>query len=204
MYVVVTLASLGVDGVIIPSSIIAQIVCPNELIATITAITLSIRYIGGAIGYTAYYNVFYHNFVQYAEKKVAIETIVFGGMVAPDQQKLILTIVTLLGQARFDELKQIILTSPLIMRPDRENCYDLIVRSGQEAFALAYRYPYWMSIALGGSCFIMAFFLGDIKRFLTDSVPAPPMRGDGRDSENQRGPSLEEVQAVKHGDSQGH
>lgn len=60
MYVIVTFASLGVGGVIIPGSIIAQIVCPTELIATITAITLSIRYIGGAIGYTAYYNVFYH------------------------------------------------------------------------------------------------------------------------------------------------
>jgi hypothetical protein len=60
MYVIVTFASLGVGGVIIPGSIIAQIVCPSELIATITAITLAIRYIGGAIGFTAYYNVFYH------------------------------------------------------------------------------------------------------------------------------------------------
>lgn len=58
MYFIVTFASLGVGGVIIPSSIIAQIVCPPELIATITAITLSIRYIGGAIAFTAYHIVF--------------------------------------------------------------------------------------------------------------------------------------------------
>ena len=208
MYVVVTLASLGVGGVIIPSSIIAQICCPNELIATITAITLSIRYIGGAIGYTAYYNVFYHNFTKYATNKVAIETIVFGGMVAPTDQKFILTLVTLLGQARLDEMRYLIETSPSFLRPDHENCYNLIVRAGQEAFALAYRWPYWMSIAFGGTCFIMAFFLGDIKRFLTDSVAAPPMHapvgGHGHDEENARGPNLEEVQAVKHGDSSGH
>jgi hypothetical protein len=60
MYVIVTFASLGVGGVIIPSSIIAQICCPSDLIATITAITLAIRYIGGAIGYTAYYNSEYY------------------------------------------------------------------------------------------------------------------------------------------------
>lgn len=202
MYVVVTLASIGVGGVIIPSSIIAQIVCPNELIATITAITLSIRYIGGAIGYTAYYNVFYHNFTKYATQHVAVETIVFGGMVAPDQQEFILTLVTLLGTARFDDLRALIETSPLFLRPDKQVCYDLIVRAGQESFALAYRWPYWMSIAFGGACFLMAFFLGDIKRFLTDSVAAAPMPDKVHDPEV--GPKIEEVQAVKKGESEGH
>lgn len=202
MYVVVTLASLGVGGVIIPSSIIAQIVCPNELIATITAITLSIRYIGGAIGYTAYYNVFYHNFTQYATQRVAIETIVFGGMVAPNDQEFILTLVTLLGTARFDDLRALIETSPRFLRPDKQVCYDLIVRAGQESFALAYRWPYWMSIAFGGACFIMSFFLEDIKKFLTDSVAAPPMREAVHDPEV--GPKIEEVQAVKKGESEGH
>lgn len=48
------IACLGVGGVIIPCSIIAQIMCPDDLIATITAITLSIRYVGGAIGFTVY------------------------------------------------------------------------------------------------------------------------------------------------------
>jgi hypothetical protein len=129
---------------------------------------------------------------------VAIETIVFGGMVAPNQQTFILTLVTLLGQARFKELKYLIETSPLVLRPDKQVCYDQIIRSGQEAFALAYRYPYWMSIAFGGLCFIMSFFLGDIKRFLTDDVAAPV-----GDTEAQR-PTLEEVQRVKHGDSEGH
>jgi hypothetical protein len=38
VYAIVTVASIGVGGVIIPSSIIAQIACPDELIATITAI----------------------------------------------------------------------------------------------------------------------------------------------------------------------
>ena len=50
VYPIVTLASFGVGAVIIPCSIIAQITCPTELIGTVTAITLAIRYIGGAIG----------------------------------------------------------------------------------------------------------------------------------------------------------
>jgi hypothetical protein len=200
MYAVVTLASIGVGGVIIPSSIIAQIVCPTELIATITAITLSIRYIGGAIGYTAYYNVFYHKFVPIATQKVAIETIVFGGMVAPTEQVFIEALVTLLGTAQFGLLHDTVMTSPLILRPDRQNCYDLIVRAGQESFALAYRWPYWMSIAFGGTCFIMAFFLGNIKQFLTEDIYAPP----GGKTDVEAGPNVQEVQAVKAGESEGH
>ena len=207
MYVLVTLGSLGVGGVIIPSSIIAQICCPNELIATVTAITLSIRYIGGAIGYTAYYNVFYHHFVAYAEEHVALETIVFGGIVSGTNLEFITTLVTLVGTAQFDLLHQLVMTSPLILAADRQLAYDMIVKAGQESFAKAYRWPYWMSIAFGGSCFIMAFFLGDIKRFLTDSVAAPP---EGTMVDEETGKTVpmttrtEDVQAVKHGDSEGH
>lgn len=60
VYPIITLASIFVGAVIIPCSIIAQIVCPTEFIGTVTAITLAIRYIGGAIGFTVYYNIFYH------------------------------------------------------------------------------------------------------------------------------------------------
>lgn len=168
-----------------------------------TAITLSIRYIGGAVAYTAYYNVFYHHFTGYATKLVAIKTIVFGGIASPTDQTFILTLVTLVGTARFKELKELIFTSPKILRPDKQNVYDEIVASAQDAFALAYRWPYWMSIAFGGSCFIMAFFLGDIKKFLTDAIAAPVPGAHTGDVE-AHAPTFDEVQAVKHGDSEGH
>lgn len=60
VYPIITLASISVGAVIIPCSIIAQVVCPTEFIGTVTAITLAIRYVGGAIGFTVYYNIFYH------------------------------------------------------------------------------------------------------------------------------------------------
>ena len=34
------------------------IICPDDLIATVAALTLAIRVIGGSIGYCVYYNVF--------------------------------------------------------------------------------------------------------------------------------------------------
>ena len=206
--VVVTLASIGVCGVIIPSSIIAQIVCPAELIGTITAITLSIRYIGGAIGFTAYYNAFVHQFTKTATKLVAIDTMIGKGIVTSSEQDFyaleafFTTSITMLGDAEYSKLKQLIYTSPLVTRPDKETCYNLIVNAGQQSFAKAYRWPYWISIAFGSLCFIMAFFLGDIRRFLTEDIIAPPKGTIEGDVEKV--PNVDNLQAVKAGRSEGH
>ena len=57
VYVVLIIGGLGIGGIVVPASIITTIICPDELIATVTALTLAIRVIGGALGYCIYYNV---------------------------------------------------------------------------------------------------------------------------------------------------
>jgi hypothetical protein len=56
-----TLAGFGVGGVLIPAATIAVTLCPGDLIATCVALSLSIRVIGGSIGYAIYYNIFVNN-----------------------------------------------------------------------------------------------------------------------------------------------
>ncbi|RDW74226.1 hypothetical protein BP5796_07668 [Coleophoma crateriformis] len=53
-----TISGFGVGGVLLPAATIAITVSPDELIATVVALALSIRVIGGSIGFTIYYNVF--------------------------------------------------------------------------------------------------------------------------------------------------
>lgn len=48
------LAGLGIGGIVVPASIITTIICPDDLIATVAALTLAIRVIGGVVGYTVY------------------------------------------------------------------------------------------------------------------------------------------------------
>lgn len=162
-YAVVTIASIGVGAVIIPSSIIAQIVCPPELIGTVTAITLAIRYIGGAIGFTAYYNIFYHKLEGYLVDMVGY-AIVAGGIAAQEDIETIGTLITLASQAMYEDLAAYIAASPTVGQ--KEIAYDTVIIATREAFALAYRWPYWMSIAFGGVCFLLAFGLKDIRKFL--------------------------------------
>jgi hypothetical protein len=169
MYAITTIASVGVGGVIVPSSIIAQIACPDELIATITAITLSIRYIGGAIGFAVYANLFFRKFTMYATDVVAVQGIIMNGIVSPNNLTLITELVTLVGNAQFAELEEVIATDPLVLNKD---AFPLIIAYAQKAFALAYRWPYWISIAFGSTCFLLSFFVGDIGSLLTNKVAA--------------------------------
>jgi hypothetical protein len=172
LYAIVTFASIGVGGVIIPSSIIAQIACPDELIATITAITLSIRYIGGAIGFAVYSNLFFRHVTENLTDIVATRTLALQGIINPTTPQGLATIAhvtELIGNARFNEVKQILATSPMVLR---RNAYPIIIASAQEAFALAYRWPYYVSIAFGTLCFILSFFVGDIGPLLTTQVAA--------------------------------
>ncbi|KAK5121659.1 hypothetical protein LTR85_004831 [Meristemomyces frigidus] len=160
MYGIVTIASLGVGAVIIPCSIIAQLATPDPLIGTITAITLSIRYVGGAIGFTAYYNIFYHKLTGYASTTVAI-TLVEKGVVPDANIPFITELVTLALQAQFSKVHALIATSPHIPDAMRSSAYGILTGATQDAFSLAYRYPYWMSIAFGGVSLIAACFLKD-------------------------------------------
>ena len=63
------------------------IICPDDLIATVAALTLSIRVVGGAIGYTTYYNVLYSKalpLLTEAVVKASIEAGVFNLTVIED------------------------------------------------------------------------------------------------------------------------
>lgn len=175
MYAIVTFASLGVGGVIIPCSIIAQIACPDELIATVTAITLSIRYLGGAIGFAVYLNLFQHKAVESLTQIVATQTLAMGQVVnplKPEGLALIAEMTELIGNARFEELRDILATNPLVLK---RNSYDMIIAASQKAFSLAYRWPYYCSIAFGGLCFILSFFVGDIGPLLDAHIAHPPV-----------------------------
>jgi hypothetical protein len=70
MYIVLIIAGFGIGGILVPASVITTIVCPDDLIATISALTLSIRVLGGVTGYAVYYNVFLNKFVAFSKEQI--------------------------------------------------------------------------------------------------------------------------------------
>jgi hypothetical protein len=160
VYGILVVAGLGIGGIVVPASIITTIVCPDDLIATIAALTLSIRVIGGAIGYTTYYNVFYNKFVPILSVNIA--TACYTNNIF--DLKTITTIAELTGASLLDE----ILTVPGVS--GNMTKWNILVQAGQEAFAEAYPWVYYTSIAFGSVSIIAACFLGDISKYMDDHV----------------------------------
>ncbi|KAJ9612062.1 hypothetical protein H2200_003657 [Cladophialophora chaetospira] len=155
------LAGIGIGGIVVPASIITTIICPDDIIATVTALTLSIRVIGGCIGYTVYFNVFINKFVPNAIKYIG------GTMVT----QLNITNETYIGEA-------IALTGasllPLLRNipgiGDNDTAYEMVVLAGQIAYAESYKYVYLTSIAFGCISILASLFLGNIDKYMDDHV----------------------------------
>jgi hypothetical protein len=160
VYGILVVAGLGIGGIVVPASIITTIICPDDLIATIAALTLAIRVIGGAIGYTVYYNVFYNKFVPLLTVNIATacyENEIFD-------LDTITTIATLTGASLVDDILMVPGVDGNVTK------WEILVAAGQLAYSEAYPYVYYTSIAFGAISIIAACFLGDISKYMDDHV----------------------------------
>ena len=155
------IAGLGIGGIVVPASIMTTIICPDDLIATVAALTLAVRVIGGSIGYTVYYNVFINKFVPNALYYIGGTMELKLNITNPEAIK---TAITLTGASLLEELKMI----PGIQ--GNELAYEAVVQAGQIAYAESYRYVYLVSIAFGVISIVASVFLGNINEYMDDHV----------------------------------
>ncbi|KXT00240.1 hypothetical protein AC578_1224 [Pseudocercospora eumusae] len=165
------LAGLGIGGIVVPASIITTIICPDDLIATVAALTLSIRVIGGSIGYCVYYNVFVSKFVPKAthyiggymmtELNITSETVI-GEVIELTSASLIEQIATIPGISGVEGAWEAVVHAGQVLL--------IIAVSMQVAYAEAYVYVYYVSIAFGSVSIIAACFLGDISKYMDDHI----------------------------------
>ena len=153
-YVLLVIAGLGIGGIIVPASVMTTIICPDDLIATMAALTLSIRVLGGAIGYTTYYNVLYSKvrpILAAAMVGACIEAEVFNA-----------TTVEEIGNLLVLSLNEEVL--PLV--GGNQTKFDIVVRAAQVAFSQAYKWVYYVSIPFGVIAIIAAYFLEDMSPYM--------------------------------------
>lgn len=162
-YLLLIISGLGIGGIVVPASIITAIICPDELIATVTALTLAIRVLGGAIGYSIYWNLFVEHF-----KKESV-TLIGGTLVklGVKDKTLIGEIVTLTGAGMLKTIEKVMSQVPGLNTPQ---AYQAVVAAGQEAYARSYPWVYYISIAFGGASIIASLFLTNINKYMDDHV----------------------------------
>jgi hypothetical protein len=127
----------------------------------VAALTLAIRVIGGSVGYCVYYNVFISKFVPLATHYIGGTMIYKLHITSP---AVIKAAIELTGASLLEELH----TLPGIKGVP--GAYEMVVFAGRLAYAEAYKWVYYVSIAFGGISIICACFLGDINKYMDDHV----------------------------------
>lgn len=136
-----------------PAVTVLTTVCPDEVIATITAATVSIRLVGSSIGFAVYFNVLQNKLTPILP--VNVGTAVAQAGLPPDQ------IPTFLG-AFLGQTGSIAGYAPAVLLAATNALKDSYVEG--------FRMVYFVSIAFGASAIIACLFLGDIKKFMVDRV----------------------------------
>jgi hypothetical protein len=123
-------------------------------------LTLSIRVLGGAIGYAIYFNVFSQKFVPNAVKYLGAACYKLN-ITEPHE---IETVIGITAVGLLPSLKQL----PQVGNDTA--AYESLVLAGQIAYADSYPWVYYVSLAFGGLSIICSIFLGDIKKYMTSRV----------------------------------
>lgn len=151
------LGGFGVGGIIIPAAVILTIVSPDEVIATATAITFSVRLIGGSIGYAIYFNVFQQRLTDVLPTTIA-GAVGKAGLAVAQIPALIEGLVaqnaTAVGAVPG-------LTPAILLAADE---------AIKESYLEAFKRVYLVSIAFGVAAIIASAFLGNIKKYMINRV----------------------------------
>lgn len=162
VYPILFIAGLGVGGITIPVSTVATIVCEPEVIATVTALTIAVRIVGGAVGYAVYFNVWIHKLIPELGSHVGRAC----AMAGITNRKVIGQAIGLTASSLVSEIRHL----PGI--DGNETIWKQIVAAGQQGYANAYPWVFYCSIAFGGVAVIASLFIGDISSLVDDTVLA--------------------------------
>ncbi|KAH7093263.1 major facilitator superfamily domain-containing protein [Paraphoma chrysanthemicola] len=152
------IAGFGVGGVIVPAATVAMLVCPDALITTAAALSLSIRTVGGSIGYSIYYNIFATKLETNLPKYVAEYAIKAGLPLSSATQ-----FVTLFLTAP----KELATTPIAGMTPA---VIAGATKGTQWAFSQSLKYVWFTSIAFGAMAIVCTILLPSTKKYQTNRV----------------------------------
>lgn len=161
----VVIGTLGVGGIVVPASIITALVSPDELIGTVTALTLTIRVLGGSIGYAIYYNRLIARVTVELGKPAVFMPLLKAG-VPVSQLKTFITAYATQDPRQFEPL---IATNSTLYSPENlKRFVDVMYEAARPAWALAFKEVWLITMGFGIAAIACSVFLGDVGQYMTE------------------------------------
>jgi len=153
-----SMAGFGVGGVLVPAATVAMLVCPDALITTAAALSLSIRTVGGSIGYSIYYNIFAGKLTANLPKYTAMYAVQAGLPLESVEAfvGLFLTEPEKLAEAGIPGVTPQVIESATI--------------GTRWAYSESLKYVWFTSIAFGSIAIICTLLLPSTKKYQTNRV----------------------------------
>jgi hypothetical protein len=151
-----SLACFGIGGVLVPAATVAMIVCPDALITTAAALSISIRTVGGSIGYSIYYNIFATKLTQKLPTYVA-EYALAAGLPLSSVKTFVGTFLTVPEEV----VKIPGVTLEIV---------DAATVGTRWAYSQSLKYVWFTSIAFGSVAIICTVLLPNTRKYATNRV----------------------------------
>ncbi|KAF2839748.1 MFS drug efflux pump [Patellaria atrata CBS 101060] len=155
--------AFGLGGSIIPTLIITTIVCPDDLVGTITGLATTVRIVGSGIGYCVYQNIFLNK---------------LGTAVTHHIPEYLFPALNITDASHWDieEVLEVMMKytsgiSDLPTLADMPTMGEHIKIHIQLAFVDTYKWVYFSSLGFGIAGVVAAFFIKDIHRYMNDRAP---------------------------------
>jgi hypothetical protein len=154
------LSLIGTGGVLIPNQIIITVITPDDLIATVTALTVGLRAQAQVLGLSIFYNRFTTQVTKKAYKTIVPAMLAAGIFDA----KLIRSTIEALTAIPYSKLA---LTIPQLAN----NTHSAIVQeSAIQCFSGSLNLVYYITIPFGVAACIVGAFMGDISQYMDNHV----------------------------------
>ncbi|KAH8706051.1 putative major facilitator superfamily transporter [Talaromyces proteolyticus] len=151
-----TLLGFGVGGVLVPAQTIAITVTPDAFIATTVALAISIRVLGGSIGYSIYYNVFVNKLNEKLPLLIGEFAVEAGLPLASAKQ----FVVSFLTTPNF--MSQVPGVTPAVIQAAE--------MGSRWAYSESLAYVWYVSVAFGVMSIVACLFLGNVRPYLTHRI----------------------------------
>lgn len=151
-----TIASFGIGGILVPAATVALIVVPDSLLATTAALSLSIRTIGGSIGFTVYYNIFVNKLGKQLPEFIA-KYVIEAGLPASDAADFVAAY----------------LSAPANTTQAPGFSVEVLAAAADGkkwAYAESLKWVWYTSLPFGILAIIACFFIPSIKKYQTSRV----------------------------------
>ncbi|KAJ5041229.1 uncharacterized protein L3040_005777 [Drepanopeziza brunnea f. sp. 'multigermtubi'] len=155
------LALIGVGGVIVPNQVIITVITPDDLIASVTALTVGLRCQAQVIGLAIFFNRFTHAVTQRAATTLVPAALQIGVFDVAKIEAMVRGLTAMTVEEYAAVLPELSAGAGNVR---------LVVAAAQACFGGAFRVVYLVTIAFGVTACVASLGIGDLGRYLDDHV----------------------------------